>query len=42
MQLLRVNALKRMESSVVSFALTVRRQLADVDRTLARIEEQAA
>ena len=41
-QLLRVNALKRMESSVVSFALTVRRQLADVDRTLARIEEQAA
>ena len=41
-QLLRVNALKRMESSVVSFALTVRRQLADVNRTLARIEEQAA
>ena len=41
-QLLRVNALKRMESSVASFALTVRRQLADVNRTLARIEEQAA
>ena len=41
-QLLRVNALKRMESSVVSFALTVRRQLSDVDQTLARIEEQAA
>ncbi len=41
-QLLRVNVLKRMESSVVSFALTVRRQLADVNRTLARIEEQAA
>ena len=41
-QLLRVNVLKRMESSVASFALTVRRQLADVNRTLARIEEQAA
>ena len=41
-QLLRVNALKRMESSVVSFALTVRRQLDDVEATLARIEEQAA
>ena len=40
-QLLRVNALKRMESSVVSFALTVRRQLDDVAATLARIEEQA-
>ena len=40
-QLLRVNALKRMESSVVSFALTVRRQLDDVEATLARIEEQS-
>ncbi len=40
-QLLRVNALKRMESSVVSFALTVQRQLGDVEATLARIEEQA-
>ena len=39
--LLRVNALKRMESSVASFALTVRRQLDDVEATLARIEEQA-
>ena len=40
-QLLRVNALKRMESSVTSFALTVRRQLADVEGTLARLEDQA-
>ena len=39
--LLRVNALKRMESSVLSFALTMRRQLDDVETTLARIEEQA-
>ena len=39
--LLRVNALKRMESSVVSFALTVRRQLDDVQTMLARIEKQA-
>ena len=39
-QLLRVNALKRMESSVVAFALTVRRQLADVEAMLARIEER--
>ena len=30
-----------MESSVVSFALTVQRQLADVEATLARIKEQA-
>ena len=36
--LLRVNVLKRMESSVTSFALTVHRQLEDVERTLARIE----
>ena len=40
-QLLRVNALKRMESSVASFALTVRRQLDDVETTLSRIEQQA-
>lgn len=39
--LLRVNVLKRMESSVVSFALTVERQLEDVERTLRRIEDQA-
>ena len=39
--LLRVNVLKRMESSVVSFALTVERQLRDVEATLLRIEEQA-
>ena len=40
-QLLRVNALKRMESSVASFLLTVQRQLADVEALLARIEAQA-
>ena len=40
-QLLRVNALKRMESSVASFALTVRRQLDDVEATLARLDHQA-
>jgi hypothetical protein len=39
--LLRVNVLKRMESSVTSFSLTVQRQLADVEATLARIEAQA-
>jgi superfamily II DNA or RNA helicase len=39
--LLRVNVLKRMESAVPSFALTVRRQLADVEATLAKIEAQA-
>jgi SNF2 family DNA or RNA helicase len=39
--LLRVNVLKRMESSVVSFALTVERQLRDVDATLHRIEAEA-
>ncbi len=39
-QLLRVNALKRMESSVAAFALTVRRQLDDVEAMLARIEER--
>lgn len=36
--LLRVNLLKRMESSVVSFALTIERQLADVEATLARMD----
>jgi SNF2 family DNA or RNA helicase len=39
--LLRVNVLKRMESSVVSFGLTIERQLRDVEATLARIESQA-
>src|SRR6185312_17139115 len=33
--LLRVNILKRMESSVASFSLTIERQLADVDALLA-------
>ncbi len=36
--LLRINVLKRMESAVSSFALTVQRQLRDVETTLARIE----
>jgi len=39
--LLRVNVLKRMESAVSSFALTIGRQLRDVEATLARIEEHA-
>ena len=39
-QLLRVNVLKRMESSVASFALTVQRQLADVNALLSRIDEK--
>jgi len=39
--LLRVNVLKRMESSVVSFALTLQRQLRDVEATLAKIEAHA-
>jgi hypothetical protein len=39
--LMRVNVLKRMESAVPSFALTVQRQLRDVEATLARIESQA-
>jgi hypothetical protein len=39
--LLRVNVLKRMESAVPSFALTVGRQLHDVEATLARIEAHA-
>lgn len=36
--LLRVNVLKRMESAVFSFALTLERQLADVEAILARID----
>lgn len=36
--LLRVNVLKRMESAVSSFTLTLQRQLADVEATLAHIE----
>jgi Helicase conserved C-terminal domain/SNF2-related domain len=36
--LIRINVLKRMESAVPSFALTVKRQLADVEATLAKIE----
>lgn len=40
--LLRVNLLKRMESSVAAFALTVERQLRDVEATLGRVEEDAA
>ena len=39
--LLRVNVLKRMESSVTSFALTLKRQLADVEATLNKIETHA-
>lgn len=39
--LMRVNVLKRMESAVPSFALTVQRQLRDVEATLARIESHA-
>jgi hypothetical protein len=38
--LLRVNVLKRMESAVPSFALTLQRQLRDVEATLARIEAE--
>ncbi len=39
--LLRVNVLKRLESAVSSFALTVERQLRDVERMLERIEAQS-
>lgn len=39
--LLRVNLLKRMESAVPSFALTLQRQLRDVEATLARLESRA-
>jgi hypothetical protein len=40
--LLRVNILKRMESAVTSFALTLKRQLADVEAMLARLEAHEA
>jgi hypothetical protein len=40
--LLRINVLKRMESSVSSFTLTVQRQLRDVGGILARIDAKAA
>ena len=39
--LLRVNVLKRMESAVSSFSLTIERQFKDVEATLARIEAKA-
>ncbi len=39
--LLRINVLKRLESSVHSFRLTVERQLADVEATLRRIDAHA-
>jgi ribosomal protein L22 len=39
--LLRINVLKRMESSVSSFALTVQRQLKDVESILAHIQANA-
>ncbi|HPH66682.1 MAG TPA: helicase-related protein [Kofleriaceae bacterium] len=39
--LLRVNALKRMESSVSSFALTLQRQLADVVATINKIDSHS-
>ncbi|KPF42537.1 helicase [beta proteobacterium AAP121] len=39
--LMRVNLLKRMESSVHAFALTVERQLADVNGLLAKLENHA-
>ena len=38
--LLRINVLKRLESAVSSFALTIHRQLRDVEATLTRIESQ--
>ncbi len=39
--LLRINVLKRMESAVSSFRLTIQRQLKDVESTLERIEAHA-
>jgi SNF2 family DNA or RNA helicase len=39
--LLRINVLKRMESAVSSFALTLERQLNDVEHTLNRIQQHA-
>jgi hypothetical protein len=38
--LLRINLLKRMESAVTSFTLTVERQLRDVENTLAHLDAQ--
>lgn len=38
--LLRINLLKRMESAVTSFTLTLERQLRDVERTLAHLDAQ--
>jgi hypothetical protein len=40
LHLMRVNLLKRMESSVAAFALTLARLLQDVERLLAKIEQQ--
>ncbi len=39
--LLRVNLLKRMESAVSAFALTIQRQLKDVEAIIKRIDQQA-
>lgn len=39
--LLRVNVLKRLESSIHSFAMTIQRQLDDVVQTINRIESQS-
>ncbi|HYE60601.1 MAG TPA: DEAD/DEAH box helicase [Phycisphaerales bacterium] len=40
--LLRVNVLKRMESSIHSFSLTLERQLRDVEATIARIDDHSS
>ncbi|MBZ0114476.1 MAG: helicase [Thermoanaerobaculia bacterium] len=39
--LIRINVLKRMESAVSSFALTIERQLRDVEATIERIDAQS-
>lgn len=39
--LIRINLLKRMESAVSSFALTIKRQLLDIENTLSKIEANA-
>jgi len=39
--LIRINVLKRMESAVSSFALTIERQLRDVEATIERIDDQS-
>lgn len=39
--LIRINLLKRMESAVSSFALTIERQLRDVEATIERIDDQS-